>query len=196
LLARETGKYDKNIDPENPEQKQLIRSIADKYEVGIHPSWASNDLPSLLTKEKSTLERIADRKVTASRQHFIRFTLPATYQRLIALGITDDYSMGYGSINGFRASVATDHYWYDLKNEEKTKLLIHPFCFMDANAYYEQKLSADSALEDLMHYYNIVKSMNGTLGTIWHNSFLGSFPAFEGWRDVYEKFAAAVTDAA
>ena len=62
LMARETGSHDKNIDPSNPELKQLVRSIASKYEVGIHPSWASNDLPSLLTKEKSILEHIIDKK--------------------------------------------------------------------------------------------------------------------------------------
>ena len=192
LLAKETGKYDKNIDPDNPELRALIKTIASQYEVGIHPSWASNDLPSLLTKEKSTLERIIDKKVTASRQHFIRFNLPTTYQRLITLGITDDYSMGYGSINGFRASVASSFFWYDLKNEEKTKLQVHPFCFMDANAYYEQKLSTEGAFDELMHYYEVVKSVSGTLGMIWHNSFLGISPEFTGWKEVYEKFVASL----
>jgi len=55
--------------------------------------------------------------ITQSRQHYIRFNLPEGYQRLIAAGITDDYSMGYGSVNGFRASVASSFYWYDLEKE-------------------------------------------------------------------------------
>jgi hypothetical protein len=29
--------------------------------------------------------------------------------------------------------------------------------------------------------------------TIWHNSFLGTAPEFEGWKAVYEQFVAAVT---
>ena len=120
----------------------------------------------------------------------MRFSLPVTYQRLLALGITNDYSMGYGSINGFRASVATPYFWYDLKNEERTRLQIHPYCFMDANAYYEQKLSPEAALEELSQYLNILPSVNGTMITIWHNSFLGTDPEFEGWREVYEQFVA------
>lgn len=192
LVAKERGRYDKNIDVANMEFQQLIQSIASKYRIGLHPSWASGDIPSLLTKEKAVLEQITNQTITSSRQHFIRFELPSTYRKLLALGITNDYSMGYGSINGFRASIATAFYWYDLKNEEPTKLLIHPFCFMDANAYYEQNLSADAALQELMQYYNIVKSVNGTLITIWHNSFLGTDEEFAEWREVYREFVSSI----
>jgi hypothetical protein len=100
--------------------------------------------------------------------------------------------MGYGSINGFRASIATSYYWFDLKREEKTKLLIHPFCFMDANSYYEENLSPEAALEELMQFYNATKSVNGTLITIWHNNFLGADEEFAGWKEVYQKFVLSI----
>lgn len=188
LVAKGRGKYDRNIDATNAEYQQLVQSIASKYSIGLHPSWSSGDTPSLLTKEKSTLEQITNQTIISSRQHFIRFELPSTYRKLLALGITNDHSMGYGTINGFRASITTSYYWYDLKHEEKTQLLIHPFCFMDANAYYEEKLSPDAAFEELMQYYNAVKSVNGTMITLWHNNFLGTDQAFTGWKEVYEKF--------
>lgn len=192
LVAKEKARYDKNIDVNNLQYQQLVQSIASKYYIGLHPSWASGDLPSLLTKEKATVEQITNQTITSSRQHFIRFDLPSTYRRLLALGINNDYSMGYGSINGFRASITTPYHWYDLKSEEKTQLLIHPFCFMDANAYYEEKLSSEAALEELMKYHNAIKSVNGTMITLWHNNFLGTDEMFAGWREVYEKFVAAV----
>jgi hypothetical protein len=192
LVAREKGKYDKNIDATNQEFQQLVQYISSKYIVRLHPSWASGDIPSLLTKEKATLEQIINQNITSSRQHYIRFDLPFTYRKLLALGIINDYSMGYGSINGFRASIASPFYWYDLKNEERTQLLIHPFCFMDANSYYEQKLSPKDALEELMQYYNVVRSINGTVITIWHNNFLGTDDEFDGWKEVYEKFVSSI----
>jgi hypothetical protein len=193
LVAKECTKYDKNIDVMNVEFQSLIQNIASYYTVGLHPSWASGDLPALLTKEKQTLEQISNKTISDSRQHYIRLHLPTTYQRLLSLGITNDYSMGYGSINGFRASIATPYYWYDLKHEEKTQLIIYPFCFMDANSYYEQQFSPETAFDELMHYYNIIKSVNGTMITIWHNSFLGTDPEFEGWREVYERFVDTVS---
>lgn len=194
LVAKKTGKYDKNISVSHSEFQQLAQSIASKYTVGLHPSWASGNIPSLLAKEKNTLEQITNQTILSSRQHFIRFELPTTYRRLLTLGITNDYSMGYGSINGFRASIATSFYWYDLKKEEKTNLLIHPFCFMDANAFYEQKCSPHSAFQELMQYYNEVKKVNGTMITIWHNSFLGTDEAFAGWREVYQQFVSLTSD--
>lgn len=192
-VANKKGKYDKNIEPSNPAMQQLIKQHATKYRIGIHPSWASGDDKNLLHEEIKTLESASGKKITASRQHYIRFTLPHTFRRLIAAGITDDYSMGYGSINGFRASVATAFYWYDLKNEKQTGLLLHPFCYMEANSFFEQKYLPQRAYEEMMYYYNAVKDVNGTLITIWHNSFLGNYRSFAGWKEIYEEFVKSVS---
>lgn len=202
LVAERNGRYDKNILPHKEAMWKLIKQHAKKYTVGLHPSWQSGDNTSLLKKEKLQLEAMAGRgalsdlpalendlnSITKSRQHYIRFNLPGGYNKLIEAGITDDYSMGYGSINGFRASVASSFSWYDLENEEQTNLRIHPFCFMDANAYYEQKLTAKQAAEEMKHYLSVCKQVNGTLITIWHNNFLGTAKEFKGWKEIYEEF--------
>lgn len=190
LVAAQRSRLDKNPAPQRKLFQNLICNVAKNYRVGLHPSWQSGDSTTVLQNEKQFLETQTQRPITASRQHYIRFTLPHTFRQLIAAGITDDYSMGYGSINGFRASVATPFYWYDLEQEKETTLLLHPFCFMDANAYYEQRQSPEETGTELLHYYNAVKAVNGTLCTIWHNHFLGTDDSFRGWRDLYEKFVA------
>lgn len=191
LVAAKTARFDRNILPGKRDMQGLIRRHS-KYEVGIHPSWQSGDDPGLFRKELEILERLIDKKITASRQHFIRMVLPETYRNLVDAGIKSDFSMGYGSINGFRASVATAFYWYDLQNEKTTDLLLYPFCFMDANSFFEQKYSAIQVSQELNHYYKKVMEINGLLITLWHNTFLGNDPLFEGWRSVYEKFVENV----
>ncbi len=193
LVPEKTGRYDRNILPKKTALQDLIKQHGNKYEIGIHPSWQSGDDPTLIKKEMETIENITKTKVTISRQHFIRFNLPATYRQLIDAGITDDFSMGYGSINGFRASISTSFYWYDLEKEEQTSLLIHPFCFMDANAFFEQKLTAEEALDEMLSYYKKIKNVNGQMITIWHNTFLGTDKLFEGWKEVYEEFIEIVS---
>ena len=188
LLAKDVKNYDKNISPSSEALRNLIRYHAGGYTVGIHPSWQSGDNNELLTEEVQTLEEIIEKKVAYSRQHYIRLTMPETYRHLIEVGVEKDFSMGYGTINGFRASFAGSFPWYDLKNEFKTNLQLFPFCFMDANSFYEQKLNAGQALHELMTYYHSVKKVNGLMVTIWHNQFLGSDPLFEGWNKLYEVF--------
>jgi hypothetical protein len=188
LVAKENGQYDKNILPTNNAMQSLIQQHATKYSIGIHPSWKSNDDVNIVKEEIKTLEKITQKKITSSRQHYIKFDLPNGYNKLIELGIKDDYSMGYGTINGFRASVASSYNWYDLENEKITTLRIHPFCFMDANSHYEQKQTVEESYKELMHYYLLCKKYDTTLITIFHNSFLGSSKEFEGWAAMYKKF--------
>jgi hypothetical protein len=188
LVASENNNYDTNIAPSHPRLEQLIEYYATTYKIGIHPSWQSGDKEQLLKEEIEWLEYIADRKVIHSRQHYTRMTLPDTYRKLIKYGIEKDHSMGYGTINGFRASVASSFYWYDLEKEEATSLLLFPFCFTDTNAFYHEKLNAPEAFEQLMNFFNIIKSVNGLMITTWHNHFLGTDPRFAGWKEVYEIF--------
>ena len=188
LVAGRQKGVDKNISPDGPALKELVRYHTAGYRVGVHPSWQSGDEEALLKEEIEWMECMMEKKVTRSRQHFIRFTLPQTYRRLLHHGIEQDFSMGYGSANGFRASVAASFYWYDLENEQATTLRIFPFCFMDANSFYEQKYTAAQAMSELMRYYHLVRKVNGLMVTIWHNSFLGTDPQFTGWREVYEIF--------
>ncbi len=188
LVAERTGKYDRNILPREEKFQELLRHHSKRYKIGVHPSWQSGDDASLIIREKQKIEEISGRKIISSRQHYIRFTLPDTYRLLIQSGFKEDFSMGYGSINGFRASTASPFFWYDLNNEQITELLLYPFCFMEANSFYEQKVSSEMALEEMRHYYQLIKMVNGTFISIWHNSFLGTEPKFAGWREVYEQF--------
>ena len=64
---------------------------------------------------------------------------------------------------------------------------------MDANAYYEEKLSAEEALNQLRQFLQIIRSVGGTMGTVWHNHLLGTAPEFEGWREVYAQFVQEAT---
>jgi hypothetical protein len=188
LLAKNQVGVDKNISPEKPALQSLIAYHAGGYTVGIHPSWKSGDEEAILMEEVDKLEKIIRSPVKYSRQHYLRMNLPQTYRRLIDVGIEKDFSMGYGSSNGFRASIASSFYWYDLKAEKKTELMLFPFCFMDSTSFYERKLKPKAAFTELMEYYNKIKHINGLMVTVWHNNFFGTDIMFAGWKEVYEVF--------
>jgi hypothetical protein len=192
LVAANRGQYDKNISPYSFRMWRLFKQHAKKYTVGIHPSWKSYGNVHTIGKEKKILESATDKTITLSRQHYIRLNLPETYEQLIDAGITQEYSMGYGSINGFRASVAAPFFWYNLAKENTTPLRIFPFCWMDANSFYEQQQDANTSLSELKYYLQECQAVNGQMITIVHNNFLGTDLLFKGWRAMYEQFIAQV----
>jgi len=192
LFSFNRNRYDKNIPPGNPAFQKLIQEHVKLYGTGLHPSWETHNRADALMEELRALQDLAGKPIDKSRQHYIRFRLPDTFRALLSAGINDDYSMGYGSINGFRASIASSFFWYDLEKEEATRLRVHPFCFMDANSFFEQKQDADTSFEELMYYYNQCRSVNGTMISIFHNQFLGTDPMFKGWRNMYARFLSEI----
>lgn len=188
LMARRWSRFDKNIRVFKKAMQSLIKMHAEKYAIGLHPSWRTHRIYTLLEKEKSVLEKISGKTIHSSRQHYVKWQMPDTFRRLLRSGITNDYSMGYGSINGFRASVASPFHWYDLEHERITNLLLHPFCFMDANCHYEQKNTLEQSEKELLYYCNVTRQYHGIFIPIFHNHFLGSDDEFKGWMPLWERF--------
>lgn len=188
LLAAKRKGYDKNLSPTTKAMKLLMQQHAQLYSVGIHPSWQSGDDENLLEQEINILQQAINKKVSNSRQHYIRMSLPTTYEILIAKGIEEEYSMGYGSINGFRASYCKPFKWYNLAKEEATTLNTHSFCFMEANSFFEQQYSANDAAIEFQEYLDVVKKTDGELISIFHNHFITEQPEWIAWRSMYKNF--------
>lgn len=188
LMAEKRTSIDRNIDPYTKGIQELISGHAKIYTIGIHPSAESRSDMDRIRREYQLLQYHADQKIERSRQHYLMMDLPDTYQILIQLGIQHDYSMGYGIINGFRASVARPFYWYDLINEKVTTLLIHPFCYMDSTAIFHERMNSEMAMERMSTLYETVKQVDGTFSFILHNHFLAEQPEWMSWRQLYEDF--------
>ncbi len=188
LAALQSSPFDKNIHPQHPAMQRLIGDLLKQGTVGMHPSYFTDSSFGQFTAEKAALEKIIAAPVTTSRQHFIRVFLPATYRTLIAAGITDDYSMGYGTALGFRAGTGHSFYWYDLEREEQTALRVHPFCFMDTTAHFDLELDVQTAFERLEAMKVRLEGCHGVLTTVFHNFSLGSEPQWAGWKEAYEQF--------
>lgn len=188
LAALKTDTYDKNISPNHKAMQKLIRSFAEQGTVGIHPSYNSGKNNQLFKDEKAVLEKTIDNSINISRQHYIRLFIPYSYRQLIADGITDDYSMGYGTHIGFRAGTGSSFFWYDIENEKQTDLKIHPFCFMDSTAHYDMKLSASEAFARLEKMELFLHGTNSRLVTVFHNFSLGTDKEWNGWRELYAQY--------
>ncbi len=178
--------FDTNVSASKNKFRLLIKSMVDYARVGLHPSYFSMKNPALLKKEKERLENITNMPIMRSRQHYLRFSLPETYQHLIDLEITEDYSMGYAGNVGFRASTCTPFYFYDLDFEIQTPLKIFPFALMDTTLNDYMKLTPKQSLGKIRDLRNQVKAVNGTFITLFHNESLSNYLRWKGWSRLYD----------
>ncbi|MFN6944535.1 MAG: polysaccharide deacetylase family protein [Cytophagaceae bacterium] len=159
ILLGDYGRFDKNIAPSNKTFQKLIKDLDNEGEVGLHPSYRSNKDKKILFKEKERLEQILGRKVSKSRQHFIKLSLPGTYKKLMEAGIEEDFSMGYPNRSGFRAGTCTSFSFYDLENNSVTGLRVHPFAFMDTTLKTHQKVRSKDVTSKVLPIINEVKQV-------------------------------------
>ncbi len=187
FLLGEYGTNDRNVPVDSRKLHSLIKSLADYADTGIHPSYGSNSNPERLRKELRILNQILKREVHNSRQHFLVLRIPETYRNLIDLDITDDYTMGYAIRPGFRAGTCTPFKFYDLDNEVKTNLTIHPFAVMDATLKFYMKLEPSEAMSIIGPLISEVKKVSGNFISLWHNESLSENKIWNGWKAVYEQ---------
>ncbi|HEX8514815.1 MAG TPA: polysaccharide deacetylase family protein [Bacteroidia bacterium] len=187
ILLGDYGVNDKNLPPESEKFQSLIKMLGDYAQVGIHPSYGSNKSAEQLKKEVDRLSKILHREITQSRQHFLKLTLPDTYRNLIDLDIRDDYTMGFASQVGFRASICTPFNFYDLDMELETKLKVHPFAVMEGTLKYYMKVEPEDAMQKIMPLIDEVKAVKGHFITLWHNDTMNDQKLWKGWKRVYEE---------
>lgn len=174
---------DKNIDYRSAAFKEVVTRLKKFGKIGLHPSYYAAESPELLHIEKKRLESVLRQDVFASRQHYLRFTMPDTLVQIETVGIAEEYSMAFPDAPGFRAGTCHAFPFYDLKNEKTTSLLIFPAVCMDYTFYQYLKLEPKEALGIMIRLMNNVKRWNGHFIPIFHNDLL----ALPHWLAVHDE---------
>lgn len=192
ILAGDPGPYDRNLSTRNPRFAGLINDLAERAHIGVHPSYGAGYDPDRILKEMKGIANAAGRMPEKSRQHFVRMKFPDTCRALIRAGIKDDYSMGYASASGFRASIASPYTFYDLQEEKETSLRMHPFMFMDTTLEDYLGLNPGEYAAAVQSLIRETKEVQGSLMAIWHNYALaGDAEKHRAFREIINLAAKA-----
>jgi len=187
ILAGKTSRYDMMVSPRNKNWQKMVKTIAGKYQTGLHPSYYSDKQSLKIAREKQLLESLSGRHVYFSRQHFIRLRFPDTYRNLIKTGIQEDYSMAYPDSLGFRAGIAFPFPFYDLEKDTSTGLIIYPFAVMDRTLKDYMGLTPAQAIAKIEKLVTAVRETGGLFISVWHNDSLSDYGEWKDWKDVYLK---------
>jgi hypothetical protein len=185
-LLGDFAEYDKNLSWSDPRHQALIQSFHEIAKVGLHPSYASNQMPRKLAVEKDRLKQITGSEPTESRQHFLKLRIPITYRKLIEQGFERDFTMGFAEEPGFRAGTARPHFFFDIEQNCTTDLEIIPFAYMDGTLNEYLGLSIEEAKLMVNQLVNEVKQYGGNFCCVWHNETIAEAGKWKGWRSVFE----------
>ena len=185
-LTASNGKKDRNVSIENKGIIDLLKSLDSTLTINLHPSYGSFGDVNEIKKEKLALEEVIEHSISASRQHFLRFTLPQTFHEISSIGFTDEYSMGFAEHIGFRSGTARAHYWFDLEKNNQSNLILHPFAYMDGSLNEYMKLSIEESKKKIFKIYAEVCEYGGDFIFLWHNETIGDYGKWKGWSEVLD----------
>jgi len=134
--------------------------------------------PDLITDEKKHLEKLSKKTITYNRHHYLDSREPEDMQALIDAGITDDFTMGYADVAGFRLGTCRAVKWINPKTRKLTSLTLHPLTIMDGSLSDKRYMymNAHEAYEYCIRLINMVESWNGELVLLWHNTSVEDNP--------------------
>lgn len=152
----------------------LNESIRNKATIGLHSSYQAGVNPSFIKAEKKKLENRIGTSVHLNRHHFLACREPEDMDRIEASGLTDDFTMGYADIAGFRLGTCHPVHWINPSTRRLSSLIIHPLTIMDCSLEEDKYmgLNYESALAYCRALAGQVSNAGGELILLWHNSVI------------------------
>jgi len=150
----------------HPDYRNLIRYSKRKgITIGLHSSYDAGISPDLVPVEKNRLEQY-------NRHHYLGSREPIDMVTLIDAGITDDFTLGYADMAGFRLGTCRSVRWINPINKQLTTLTLHPLTIMDGSLSDKRYMYMNSfdAYQYCVQLINSVENYNGELTLLWHNT--------------------------
>ena len=148
----------------------------EKARIGLHTSYDAGKNPALISTEKELLERQTGKSVIYNRHHYLASREPEDMAWLEKAGITDDFTMGYPDVAGFRLGTSRPVHWIDPENRRISPLVLHPLTIMECslNEPVYMNLDYEDALDYSIRLTKQVARSNGELVLLWHNDSIST----------------------
>ncbi len=152
--------------------KEILKSSPNAI-FGLHASYKSGDTPDIIHDEQRLLQyAIENQQVTTARHHYLRSLQPNDMESLIDAHITDDFTMGYADVAGFRLGTCRPVRFINPKTKRLTSLTLHPLTMMDCSLSetHYMNLNYTKALSYAQTLIKQTQKYNGDLCLLWHNT--------------------------
>lgn len=157
----------KNIGYHKKMYHSLIKSMADYFSVGLLPGDEALLDFDVLKAEKKRFESIVNSPLEYILNDRFNLNLPAAYNNFDKIEIVRDFSMGYVTGVGFRASTSIPFLFYDLSLERISPLLLEPYVF---NSVVLKEMRLQEAIDQLKNLTAEIRKVSGSLGLVFEIS--------------------------
>jgi len=172
LRAGKSDKRDSRIDFKDPLLAGLRkRATENQCRIGLHPTIRSASDPEQFFKDWTELQAAIPETNSINRQHFLMFDPAVTPSVHHELHIKEDYTLGFHDHEGLRRNSVHPFQGFDLTAWKLTDTWYIPLIAMDATFTDYRKVSAEEALSLTTGLLREVKTWQGHVSLLFHNSF-------------------------
>lgn len=152
--------------------KKFLKLLPETTQFGLHTSTQADKNNQLIAKEKQQVEEWLEKPITNNRWHFLHTTQLNSFSTLEKVGITDDFSMAYPDMPGFRMGTSRPFYWINPYTKQVTQLKIHPLLIMDVSLSNPEylHLNESEAYQVCLQLIHEVEKYGGEINLLWHNN--------------------------
>ena len=158
---------------------------ANHVRIGLHASYSAGMHPEQIKKEKERLKKASHSPITDNRHHFLACREMEDLLYLVNAGITDDFTMGYADVAGFRLGTCRPVRWINVADKIVYPLTLHPLTLMDHT--FDSKymnLSYEEAIHRALELVDETERHAGDLTLLWHNTSI--YESFGYKKKLYE----------
>ena len=154
------------------------------FENGIHKSASSDSFHAELSRFQ--------KKPFTNRYHYLKFNLPAGFDRVEQSGLQIDASLGFAESIGFRNSYGLPYNPYNVKERKSYSFVEVPLHVMDTTLFKYNQSDVKEAKEIIFKFFEANKT-NCVLSVLWHNNFFTNYK-YKGYLELYRSILAFIKD--
>ena len=158
-------------------RKLMVEIYRRGHELGVHPSYGSYRDAARTRREFESLKAVAEdigiqQDHWGSRQHYLRFEIPTTWQNLEDARVCYDSTLSFHDAVGFRCGTCRPYPVFNLDRRRRLSLVERPLLAMDATLLSYMGLEDEQIIAEMTRLAERCRKYRGECTLLWHNSNL------------------------
>jgi len=170
FMANGTHPIDATYDIFGEYSQKIMQKIkARGGQIGLHLGINSHKCSTQFRKEWSNIKQAFPDLLPASRNHYLVFQAPDTWEKLSEVGCRVDTTLGFSKYMGFRAGTSHPFRPFNVLADRVTEVWEYPMTIMDNHLFMLPVRSDTERIDQALRIIDKVSAHGGCLVINWHN---------------------------